>query len=287
MPPRSPIAGPRRPSWSRGRIPAAITTMPASIRSSGASWRPVTPSPSMRTDCTPTPVRTRTSSASIWRCRMLLPLWSSCTGIRRGAISTTVVSRPSRRNALAASKPSSPPPTTAPARQPAARCAIASRSSSVRYTKTPAASTPGMGGTNGVEPVASTQNRTRCDRPDPSRRSGRRRRDFRDRRSATSGSGARTGRRRRGSGPRRRCRRTPTTGARGRTRAGAPRRARRPDDARRARARSPPLRSGGRPCRCRRRGGASTCPIASRQTPTSCLGERRRYTAHVTTAHTA
>ena len=57
---------------------------------------------------------------------------SSCTGISRGAISTTWVSRPSWTSALAASRPSSPPPITTPLVAAALAARIASRSSMVR-----------------------------------------------------------------------------------------------------------------------------------------------------------
>lgn len=84
------------------------------------------------------------------------PPSSTWTGISRGANSTTWVDSPSPFSAPAASRPSSPPPTTAPVAAPFAYSSIASRSSMVRYTKQPRASFPGTGGTKGYEPVAST-----------------------------------------------------------------------------------------------------------------------------------
>ncbi|KAG1079472.1 hypothetical protein G6F40_016294 [Rhizopus arrhizus] len=96
-----------------------------------------------RDKCTPTP------SASLRARNAAPPASSSCTGIRRGANSTTWASRFSDFNALAASSPSSPPPTTTPRRAPLAAARIRSRSSIVRYTSRDAPSAPAIGGTKG------------------------------------------------------------------------------------------------------------------------------------------
>ena len=93
-----------------------------------------------RSRWTDTPHRTARSSDSTSRRSSAPPPSSTCTGISRGAISTTCGESPSSRSARAASRPSSPPPTTTaerlpgPGRATAARAApvIASRSSSVR-----------------------------------------------------------------------------------------------------------------------------------------------------------
>ena len=93
MPPRSPTSRPAsRPSWSRGRMPAANTTMSASRSSPSANESPATrPSSVVRTAAAAAPVRTSRPSASTWRRRARPPPSSSCTAIRRGANSTTVV----------------------------------------------------------------------------------------------------------------------------------------------------------------------------------------------------
>ena len=85
------------------------------------------------------------------------PASSTCPGISRGANSTTWVSRPSCDSALAASRPSRPPPMTAP---PVA--VRAGRRGSPRGPRwcgrrsSRRGRRPATGGTNGAEPVAST-----------------------------------------------------------------------------------------------------------------------------------
>ena len=59
--------------------------------------------------------------------------------------------------AFAASRPNNPPPITAPVFAFFTYAFIASRSSKVRYTNTPVFSTPGNGGTNAEDPVATTK----------------------------------------------------------------------------------------------------------------------------------
>ena len=156
-PPRSATSSPAaRASASRGRMPAEKTTTCASTGSSSLSASPVTRPSSPSTSWVIAPVWMVSPSRSMWRLRVAPPPSSTCTAIRRGAISTTWVFRPSWARALAASRPSSPPPITAPTVAPAAASRIASRSSIVRYTKQPSRSCPGTGGTNGAAPVAST-----------------------------------------------------------------------------------------------------------------------------------
>ncbi len=75
---------------------------------------------------------TETPSASILRRSSRPPESSSCTAINRGANSTTCVSRPRSWSALAASRPSNPPPMTVPTRAWPAAARIASRSSIAR-----------------------------------------------------------------------------------------------------------------------------------------------------------
>jgi hypothetical protein len=83
------------------------------------------------------PVWTVTSSAVIIRRSIEPPPSSTCSGISRGAISTTCGDRPMSRSAFAASSPSRPPPMTTAERRPrpglsTAAARIASRSSMVR-----------------------------------------------------------------------------------------------------------------------------------------------------------
>ena len=157
MPPRGPTASRHcRASSSRGRIPAEKTTMSASRCDPSANtmrWRARAPSVIC---CVLRPVCTCTPRRSIWACSTRPPPSSTCTAIRRGANSTTWVSRPMSRRALAHSSPSRPPPITTPERALAPAACMASRSSMVRYTKQCGRSRPGTWGTKGLEPVAST-----------------------------------------------------------------------------------------------------------------------------------
>ena len=69
----------------------------------------------------PTPVCTSMPSSVIIRPSSAPPASSSCWAISRGAISTTWACKPNGRNALAASRPSRPPPMTTPDRRLARR----------------------------------------------------------------------------------------------------------------------------------------------------------------------
>ena len=120
-----------RASASRGRMPAEKTTRSRSSGSASRRASPVTRS-SPRIRSVTAPVCTVSPSPSTCRASVAPPASSTCTAISRGAISTTCVSRPRPRRALAASRPSSPPPITAPVRAPCAASRIASRSSMVR-----------------------------------------------------------------------------------------------------------------------------------------------------------
>ena len=107
-PPRSPTARPAsRASWSRGRTPAEKTT---TSRSSSvplarvASSRPA----SRRIEATEVPRCTVTLRSSIISRSRAPPPSSTCSGMSRGAISTTCGDMPSRRSARAASRPSRP-----------------------------------------------------------------------------------------------------------------------------------------------------------------------------------
>ncbi len=158
IPPRSPSARPHsRASSSRGRTPAEKTTRSTASEDPSERAIPLTaPLPSTVTSRVPTPVRTVSPRPSTVRSRAAPPPSSTWTGMSRGANSTTWVASPSPFSAPAASRPNSPPPTTAPVAAPFAYASIARRSSIVRYTKQPRASLPGTGGTYGYEPVAST-----------------------------------------------------------------------------------------------------------------------------------
>jgi len=108
-------------------------------------------------------VRTVTPSPAMIRRSASPPPSSTCNGISRGANSTTVVSTPSAVSAPAASRPSRPPPITAPrtgrsslARRSSTKPRRAATSSIVRYTKHPGMSAPLTGGTAGYDPVART-----------------------------------------------------------------------------------------------------------------------------------
>ncbi|CAM5246113.1 hypothetical protein STANM309S_02090 [Streptomyces tanashiensis] len=96
------------------------------------SFMPVTAPSAVTTSCVPVPVWTVRPIRSIVRSRAAPPPSSTCTGIRRGANSTTCVSSPRPLSAPAASSPSRPPPTTAPVVAVFAYSSIASRSSIVR-----------------------------------------------------------------------------------------------------------------------------------------------------------
>ena len=134
MPPRSPTGSPHsRASWSRGRTPAEKTTRSVSSSESSDSLMPTTaPFPPVTTSWVPTPVCTSTPSPATIRRSASPPPSSTWTGISRGANSTTWVVSPRPLSAPAASRPSSPPPTTAPVRDPAAYSSMAWTSSMVR-----------------------------------------------------------------------------------------------------------------------------------------------------------
>ncbi|VWC02957.1 hypothetical protein BSE24067_04969 [Burkholderia seminalis] len=157
MPPRGPVSSPHaRASSSRARMPAENTIMSASRCVPSANAIRCAPSSPSTISSVFLPVCTVTPSASIFARSIRPPPSSTCTAISRGANSTTWVSSPMSRSAFAHSRPSSPPPITTPRFACAPHACIASRSSIVRYTKQPARSRPGTGGTNGREPVAST-----------------------------------------------------------------------------------------------------------------------------------
>src|SRR6266508_3369148 len=164
-PPRSPSCSPAsRASSSRGRTPAANTTTSAAMSLPSATDTALTAPPGAAfTLVTWAETLTSTSRPAISRRSAVPPPSSTCSGISRGANSTTVVSAPSARSAPAASSPSRPPPTTRPRTAPSRRCRrsstyvrSAATSSTVRYTKHPVRSLPFTGGTNGYDPVAST-----------------------------------------------------------------------------------------------------------------------------------
>ena len=92
-------------------------------------------------------VWTFTPKFSIFERKTLPPKSSICTAIKRGANSTTWVSKSKSLNALAASNPSRPPPMTTPVLAFKLAARMASRSSIVRYTKQFLRSLPGIGGT--------------------------------------------------------------------------------------------------------------------------------------------
>ena len=120
-------------------MPAEKTTTCVSMTVVGApssvpaclTRRPVTASPPSISSVR-TPVWTFTPSFSMCRTSVAPAAPSSWTGISRGAISTTLVCRPSWTSALAASSPSSPPPMTTPLVAVRLAALIASRSSMVR-----------------------------------------------------------------------------------------------------------------------------------------------------------
>lgn len=93
--------------------------MPSTARSPVISW-------------VPTPVWTDRPMFSMVRSRAAPPPASTWAGISRGANSTMWVASPSPWSAPAASRPSSPPPTTAPVVAVRAYSSMASRSSMVR-----------------------------------------------------------------------------------------------------------------------------------------------------------
>ncbi len=134
MPPRCPTARPQsRASWSRGLTPAEKTTRSVARDEPSESDMPFTePSSPAVTSWVPTPVWTVRPMFSMVRSSAAPPPSSTWTGISRGANSTTCVSRPSPFSAPAASRPSRPPPTTAPVVAVFAYSSIASRSSIVR-----------------------------------------------------------------------------------------------------------------------------------------------------------
>ncbi len=133
MPPRGPVARPAlRPRSSRGRMPAEKTIMSTGRSRPSANPSARTTPSSATTDCVWAPTWILTPRASTRRRRAAPPRSSTWTGMSRGAISTTCVSRPSRRSAWAASSPSRPPPMTAPTFDRLAHASICIRSSIVR-----------------------------------------------------------------------------------------------------------------------------------------------------------
>ena len=107
-----------RASSSRGRMPAEKTTMSTSSDVAVGELHAARPAPSPR-DRRGRPRRcgrvTPSSSIVAHAASRRRPR-RAARGISRGANSTTWVSRPSSRSALAASSPSRPPPITAPRR---------------------------------------------------------------------------------------------------------------------------------------------------------------------------
>ena len=133
IPPRSPNSRPLwRASSSRGRIPAENRMI--SVSSSAPSpnfmtWLAFAPS---SIDDVAFWVCTFTPRSSILERNTRPPRSSICTAIRRGANSTTWVSRFRSRRAFAASSPSKPPPITTPVFAFRLAARMASRSSMVR-----------------------------------------------------------------------------------------------------------------------------------------------------------
>ena len=139
-----------------GRMPAEKTTTSASTGSASRSASPVTRPSSPSTSWVAAPVWTVRPSASTCRARVAPPASSTCTGISRGAISTTWVSRPrlgQRVGGLEAEQPA--------ADHGAGRRARRGRPDRLEVLdgavdEAAGRSWPGTGGTNGAAPVAST-----------------------------------------------------------------------------------------------------------------------------------
>ncbi|CFS10683.1 Uncharacterised protein [Mycobacterium tuberculosis] len=118
-PPRSPIASPAAlANSSRGRMPAAKITTPASITSPSLRRTRAHTEPSEcftdSIDSVPVPTCTAIPRSAIILASSAPPASSICWAINRGIISTTCVCNPNWRSALAASRPSRPPPITTP-----------------------------------------------------------------------------------------------------------------------------------------------------------------------------
>ena len=145
-------------SWASslfGRMPAEMTTMSQSISVPSLKRTPVT-SRSPRNSCVLAEVSALMPSFSIVSRKTLPPASSSCTPMSHGPISTTVTSKLCVISPLAASRPSSPPPMTTAFFLPLAKAAMLLQSSMVRNRNTPCRVVPGIGGTNGRDPVAKT-----------------------------------------------------------------------------------------------------------------------------------
>ncbi len=158
MPPEGPSSIPAafaRPVW--GRTPVDMRTIWHCISSPSTITPRTLPSPSLRTSLTAEPQMTLAPRSIRW-------LWTSCAmsgsrmrGSTYGSSSTTVTFMPREMRAEPTSRPMAPAPTMTASFTSSMHSAMRCASSIVLSTHTFSASTPGMGGTKGYEPVAITR----------------------------------------------------------------------------------------------------------------------------------